>query len=306
MYNQNKLSAEQDNVSEMEEHFGASIITVNNRDKNNSYNGGTSNGVSDNSPVLSPSGITTAALTAQPMTSAAEPPALENLHQREASPLHRPAADLVEPAAQLKFRCGPMDSGEPEYEEGRGYSATAKTNIHFINAQWFDNSLHANYKKGKTSRHKIALSIKTKPDQESFKHFVAPIYSSVRFWKRHIDMGDPFYERIWRTLDEIILDAGTRDEQFEVYPSLGHCHFKKVGKNRDNHIAEHASVLFFKNFNQDAFVMLWLDDFHTYFELDERPAGANKCRALIAEGYYRAATPAVSNLKKSLSQLLAD
>lgn len=199
-----------------------------------------------------------------------------------------------------------MDSGEPEDEEGRGYSATAKTNIHFINAQWFDNSLHSDYKKGKTSKHKIALSIKTKPDQECFKHFVAPIYSNVRFWKRHVDMDDPFYQRIWRTLDEITYDAGKRDEQFEVYPSLGHFHFKKDGKNRDNHITEHASVLFFKNYNQDAFVMLWLNDFHTHFELDERPAGANKCRALIAEGYYRAATPAVSSLKKSLSQLLAD
>ena len=240
------------------------------------------------------------------MTSAAEPPALENLHQREASPLHRPAADLVEPSAQLNFLCRPVDSGEPEDEEGRDYSATAKTNIHFVKAQWFDNSLHSDYKKGKTSRHKIALSIKTRPDEEKFKPFVAPIYSNVRFWKRHIDMDDPFYQKIWRTLDEITYDAGKRDEQFEVYPSLGHFHFKAVGRNRDNSITEHASVLFFKNYDQDAFVMLWLDDFHTYFELDERPAGADKCRALIAEGYYRAATPAVSTLKKSLSQLLAD
>ena len=91
-----------------------------------------------------------------------------------------------------------------------------------------------------------------------------------------------------------------------MYPSLGHFHFKGAGKNRDNHITEYASVLFFKNFNQDACVMLWLADFHTHFELDQRPAGAEKCRALVAEGYYRAATPAVRALKKSLSQLLAD
>lgn len=151
--------------------------------------------------------------------------------------------------------------------------------INYIRADWFDNGKPIKSIRG-TVRHKINIHFNFKPRQK-FQQWTIKICAENRYWKRNIDIDDPFYTHIWDWYEESCMKISTsKGFYYDVNPRLGHIHF-------DQQIIPYAEAMFFKIEKSPATVLLWIEDFFTTIEIDNEPKGRVKCKALQAYGIYQ-------------------
>ena len=156
--------------------------------------------------------------------------------------------------------------------------------FHYIKIDWFDNG-HVSERTNSrrvNARHKINIQFRFDEDSE-LNHCCGKVCSENRYWKRNIDIDEPFYADVWYWYETFTLQHSPSDGwHYDFKPRLGHIYTKKNERISD------AALMFFKFERECAVVKLWIAGVEMMFELfDEQPSGQEKCPALKARYIHK-------------------